>query len=107
MERKTVKIDEDGRVVIPAEFRDALGLKAGDAVIFTLDGDDLGMYTLKRAINQIQETVRKYVPEGVSLVDELFRDRRREFALEEAEMKVDALRRATQKQIAREKAVQE
>ena len=27
MERKTVKIDDDGGVVIPAEFRDALGLR--------------------------------------------------------------------------------
>jgi AbrB family looped-hinge helix DNA binding protein len=76
MERKTVKIDDDGGVVIPAEFRDALGLKAGDAVIFTLDGGDLGMYTLKRAVKRIQETVRKYVPEGVSLSDELIEERR-------------------------------
>ena len=76
MERKTVKIDDDGGVVIPAEFRDALGLKAGDAVIFTLDGGDLRMYTLKRAVKRIQETVRKYVPEGVSLSDELIEERR-------------------------------
>ena len=91
VERKTVKIDEDGRVVIPAEFRDTLGLKAGDAVIFTLDGDELGMYTLKQAVKRVQETVRKYVPDGVSLVDELIEERRAAAAAVEA---VRAARRA-------------
>ena len=91
MERKTVKIDENGRVVIPAEFRDALDLKAGDAVIFTLEGDELGMYTLKQAVKRIQESVRKYVPDGVSLVDELIEERRAAAAAVEV---VRAARRA-------------
>ena len=84
MERKTVRIDDDGSVVIPAEFLDALGLKAGDAVIFTLEGDDLGMYTLRKAVKRIQESVRKHVPEGVSLADELIEERRAAAAAVEA-----------------------
>ena len=40
------------------------------------------MYTLKRAVKRIQETVRKYVPEGVSLSDELIEERRAAAAVE-------------------------
>lgn len=41
--------------------------------------------TRRAAIRRIQEELRQFIPEGVSLVDELIADRRAEAAREEAE----------------------
>ena len=73
-----VKVNENGRVVIPASFRKALGIEAGDEVILRLEDDELRMTTMERRIRAAQHMVRKYVKPGVSLVDELIADRRRE-----------------------------
>jgi len=35
------RVDDLGRVVIPAEYRHRLGIEVGDEVTFTLDGDHL------------------------------------------------------------------
>jgi hypothetical protein len=42
----------------------------------------LQITTQKEALRRIQALVRKHVPEGVSLVDELIKDRREEAANE-------------------------
>ena len=73
-----VKMNENGRVVIPASFRKALGIEAGDEVILRLEDDELRITTMERRIRAAQSMVRKYVKPGVSLVDELIADRRRE-----------------------------
>ena len=79
------RLSEGGRIVIPAEFREALGLAVGDEVRLRLDDGEIRIFTLDHAIRQAQELVRRYVPEGVSLVDELIAERRAEAAREEAE----------------------
>lgn len=76
------KVAEGGRIVIPAAYRKALGLKTGDEVLLKLEGDSLRVYSRAEAIRRAQKIVRKYVPEGVSLVNELLRERRREAANE-------------------------
>ena len=75
-----LKVNENGRVVIPAEFRKALGINAGDEVILSWKDDELRITTMKRRIERAQRHVRKYVKPGTSLVDELIADRRREAA---------------------------
>ena len=75
-------VGEGGRIVIPAEFRKALGLKAGDVVMLGLADDELRLVSLRDAIRRTQEMVRRSNPEGRSLVDELIAERRREAALE-------------------------
>ncbi len=77
-----LRIEPGGRVVIPEALLRALDLKVGDPVILEADGDELRLRSLRRAIAEIQALVRQYVPEGVSLVDELIADRRREAELE-------------------------
>ena len=72
------KISEGGRVVVPVAFRKALGLKPGDPVIVVLDDEEVRLLTPRRAIRRAQEIVRRYVPEGQSLVDELIEERREE-----------------------------
>lgn len=71
-----------GRVVLPAELRKAVGIEDGADVIFSRTEHGIEIKTLDEAIRQAQETVRRYVPEGVSLVDELREDRRRDAALD-------------------------
>ncbi len=73
-----MKMSESGRVVIPIEIRQALGLKEGDMVLFEqLDGE--ARITTRRA----QELFRQYVPVGSpSLADELIAERRAEAARE-------------------------
>ena len=70
------RVNENGRVVIPAAFRKALGIRAGDVIVFRLEDDDLRIMTMKKRIEQAQRLVRKYVKPGVSLVDELIAERR-------------------------------
>ena len=73
-----VRIGPDGRVVIPAAFRDVLGLKEGDVLFASLADGEIHLLTPKAAMRRAQAIVREFVPEGVSLVDELIEDRRRE-----------------------------
>jgi len=76
------KIAEGGRLVIPADLRRRLGLKAGDSVVMEVEDGELRVRSLKAAVARAQALVRRYVPAGESLVDELIRDRRAEAANE-------------------------
>jgi bifunctional DNA-binding transcriptional regulator/antitoxin component of YhaV-PrlF toxin-antitoxin module len=78
-----VKLGPDGRVVIPAAFREALGVKDGDVLIASADQGELRLLTIPAAVRRAQAIVREFVPEDVSLVDELIEDRRREVEREE------------------------
>jgi hypothetical protein len=50
--------------------------------LLKFDGRSLRVYSRVQAILLAQKIVRKYVPEGVSLVDELLHERRQEAANE-------------------------
>jgi len=77
MKLKTrMRVNENGRVVIPASFRKQLGIRVGDDVVLRLEGDELRITTLKRNIERAQQLVRKHVKAGTSLVDELIAERR-------------------------------
>jgi AbrB family looped-hinge helix DNA binding protein len=71
-----LRLNENGRVVIPAAFRKALGISAGDEVVLRMEDDELRITTMKHRIERAQRLVRKYVKPGVSLVDELIAERR-------------------------------
>jgi len=73
-----LRVNQNGRVVIPVSFREALGIKPGDEIILQLDDDELRITTVKRRIERAQRIVRKYIKPGRSLVDELIAERRRE-----------------------------
>ena len=78
MTQVRTKIGEGGRIVIPAEYRQALGLQVGDEVILRLEGRELRIFTLNQAIKRAQELVSRSIPEERSLADELIAERRRE-----------------------------
>lgn len=77
METETrLRVNENGRVVIPAPFRKALGINIGDEVVLRIEDDELRITTLKHRLARAQRLVRKHVKSGTSLVDELIRERR-------------------------------
>jgi AbrB family looped-hinge helix DNA binding protein len=71
-----MRVNENGRVVIPASFRKRLGIRVGDEVVLQIQDDELRITTLKRNIERAQSLVRKRVKAGTSLVDELLAERR-------------------------------
>jgi len=88
-DRQFVELGAGGRLVIPASFRAALGMKPGDKLTVRLEGNELRIYTYKEGIRRARELVRTFVPEGVSLVDELIAERRAEAAKELKELEDD------------------
>jgi AbrB family looped-hinge helix DNA binding protein len=71
-----LKINENGRIVIPASFREALGIRAGDELVLRLEDDELRIATMKQRLERARRLVRQYVEPGRSLVDELIAERR-------------------------------
>ncbi len=71
-----VTINENGRIVIPSAIRKALNVKAGDALLLHFEDGSLKVTTRMQRIREAQEMVRRHVPKGVSLADELIADRR-------------------------------
>ena len=66
-------------MLIPARLRRELGIAAGDAVVLETRGDELRVRPYKRAIEEAQAIIRKYIPDRErSLVDELIEQRRRQ-----------------------------
>jgi len=71
-----LRVNENGRVVIPASFRKALGISVGDEVLLRIEDDELRITTLKRSLERAQRLVRQHIKPGASLVDELIAERR-------------------------------
>ncbi len=82
MKTYRTQIGAGGRIVIPAHLRAALDFNPGDEVVLALSDGELRIFSIRQAVQRAQAIVRRYVPEGKSLVQELIQERRREGALE-------------------------
>jgi AbrB family looped-hinge helix DNA binding protein len=71
-----LRVNENGRVVIPAEFRKTLGINPGDEVIARVEDDELRITTMKKRIERAQRRAQRYRRPGVSVVDEFIAERR-------------------------------
>ncbi len=77
------RINQQGRIVIPAECRAAAGLKPGDELLIEAIGEgELRLRTPEQAIKEAQAIVAQYMPKGRDLVQELIDERRAEAARE-------------------------
>jgi len=75
-------IGKGGRLVVPAKLRKALNINPGDKVILRMEDGQIQIIPLSKAIELAQKIIRRYHPEGSSLVDELIMSRRKEATLE-------------------------
>ncbi|EDN72707.1 MAG: AbrB/MazE/SpoVT family DNA-binding domain-containing protein [Candidatus Parabeggiatoa sp.] len=77
MEQK-LKIDSNGSLTLPEEYRQILAISAGDEVTVQLKGNKLVIVSPHDPVKIVQTLVRKSIPAGRSLADELIAERRRE-----------------------------
>jgi len=73
-------IREGGRLVIPAAYRKALGLKPGDEVLLSLEDGEIRVVSTRQAVARAQTLVRRYIPKGRRLSEELIKERQEEAA---------------------------
>jgi AbrB family looped-hinge helix DNA binding protein len=76
-EETKTRVNENGRVVIPASFRKALGINIGDEVVLRIQDDELRITTQRQRIQRAQRRARRYLKPGESLVGELLAERRK------------------------------
>ena len=87
MATERVKINDQGRIVIPASMRQELGLKGGDTLVLSVSDGRLVAVTPRQLLGEAQRVLAPFRPKpGEPLwSDELIAERRREAAREEAE----------------------
>ena len=71
-----------GRVVLPAGLRKEFGIEDGSEVIFTRTEHGIEIKTLDEAVKQAQALCAQFITPGVSLVDELRKERDRDASLD-------------------------
>jgi AbrB family looped-hinge helix DNA binding protein len=71
-----VKLNENGRIVIPAAMRDALQIKPGDELLLHLEDGELHVTTRMQRIRRAQELVRQHLGPNPDLVDGFIAERR-------------------------------
>ncbi len=76
MTEARMKLNENGRVVIPSEMRSALGIRAGDELVMRIEDDELRITTLERRVERAQNQVARLKKGRGSLVDDLITMRR-------------------------------
>ena len=72
----TTTVAEGGRIVIPASYRKALGIRPGDEIVLRFADGEVRITSRAQARRRAREYVRSLVPDNVALVDELIRERR-------------------------------
>jgi AbrB family looped-hinge helix DNA binding protein len=73
------RINQQGRIVIPAECRAAAGLKPGDELIVeTVEEGELRIRTKEQALREAQRIVARHSSGSRDLVAELIAERREE-----------------------------
>ena len=78
MKRYEVPLQENGRMILPRELRDALGVGKGDRVVLRADGDRIELTTAQRSRKLARERVRQRFPNTSGVVDEFLAERRAE-----------------------------
>lgn len=76
--RATLRVAEGGRIVIPAEARERLGLKAGTEVVMTIEDDQATLVNAKAARHRARQRLRRYIAPGTCLSEELMAERKKE-----------------------------
>ena len=73
-----VQIRSGGRFVLPSKLRKELQIKADDEIVLRLENGSVRLVPLHQAVIIAQQTVKKYVSQGTSLVEDLIHARKEE-----------------------------
>jgi AbrB family looped-hinge helix DNA binding protein len=79
-EEVRVRLNENGRLVIPASIRRALDLQPEAEVVLLVENGELRMTTPQKRAERAQQLFKKYAGADVRLSEELIADRRKEAA---------------------------
>jgi AbrB family looped-hinge helix DNA binding protein len=71
-----VRVSEKGRLVIPAQFREALGIEPGDVVEVRLEENGIRVATMEQRLREVRRRLKKVFGPGRSLSEELIAERR-------------------------------
>jgi AbrB family looped-hinge helix DNA binding protein len=77
-----ISVDKAGRVLIPSGMRQRYGIHQGDRVVLQADDTGIHITTIDQAVKNAQAICARYIKPGVSVVDDLIRERREEAARE-------------------------
>ena len=69
LQAKTV-LAANGRIVIPAAIREALGFKPGETLLMDIEDGALRIETYPARIERIQQEIAKYIPETGRILSE-------------------------------------
>ena len=79
MERLTLHVDNQGRIMLPSWWRKKEGISPSSELCVALnEAGSLVIETREQGLRRARALVRKYVPEGARLSDELIAERRAE-----------------------------
>lgn len=87
-----VKVSASGRMNLPLEVREALGLKAPGHVVITMEDDQVRLRTMAQALEQVRALARPYAPKGRLASEELIAERRAEAAPADVGVQVASIR---------------
>lgn len=73
-----VAIDAAGRLVVPARFRKAMGIRGRGAVVVEMVGDGLRIHTVDGALERLQRLARRKRGDDSGVVDAFIAGRRAE-----------------------------
>ena len=76
------KIDQVGRMLIPADIRERLNIGPGDEVILEVHDGQMTVSTFQAIVRELRDEIQRRAQPGGSVVDELFAERREEAARE-------------------------
>jgi len=79
------KVNENGRILIPAAIREQMGVKTGDDLVLTLEDGVLRVESYQAIIRKIQEEMQQYKKPGVLVSEEFVAERREEARREREE----------------------
>lgn len=76
------RVAQNGRLVLPKMVREALGMADGGTVVFSVEGDEVKLTSIRQSIRRAQEIYRQYATGDLS-VDDFIAERRAEAARED------------------------
>ncbi len=83
VESVTLHVDNQGRIMLPSWWRKKEGVGSGtDLYVAVSNEGGLILETREQGLRRARALLRKYIPEGVNLSDELIAERRAEAARE-------------------------